>query len=348
MTDLAIPEGPEGFTPDWLSAALGETVASVEVTRIGQDQGFMGGCLFRLATHDRSVVAKLSPVDPDMRMRFAKSNGREVTFYQTLAGGLPVPHCYYGNFDADTGASVLVLEDLGAARAVPYLDGLWQEDVDAVLSTFAEIHASWWQAPALANLSGADTLSEFSLPDAWALYPEALAKLLPDVKLPERFMALGEAAARNVNEVYQQLQETGPLTALHRDPQLDNILFDADNRAILLDWQLLGKGRGVWDVAYFLISSVPPALRRSNERAWVAAYHADLLARGIQGYDLETCWRDYLRSVMAKLFVTVWATVYLDNNSAHKRAYRRVDLTRLLAFVEDHQLTPEIWNFTHD
>jgi len=40
--------------------------------------------------------------------------------------------------------------------------------------------------------------------------------------------------------------------------------------------------------------------------------------------------------------------VNVDNSSAHKRAYRRVDLTRLLAFVEDHKLTPEIWNFSHD
>lgn len=348
MSKLAIPEGPEGLSADWLSAALGEDVASVEVTRIGEDQGFMGGGLYRLATSDASYIAKLSPLDPAQRASFAASNAREVTFYQTLADGMPVPTCFFARSDPNSGASVILLEDLGEARAVPYLDGLWQKDVTAVLSAFGEIHAKWWNAPALEGLSGADALAEFSLPEAWAAYPDALSKLLPDVKLPERFVTLAEAAAQNVDAVYHQMQETGPLTVLHRDPQLDNILFDAEGAAILLDWQMQGKGRGVWDVAYFLISSVPPVRRRRNERAWVEGYHADLVARGVTGYALEDCWRDYLRSVMSKLFVTIWATVHLDNNSSHKRAYRRVDLTRLLSFVEDHKLTPEIWDFSND
>ena len=346
---LNIPTDAAALSADWLSNALGEPITSVDVTRIGQDEGFMGGGLYRLGMPGRApLVAKLSPSDPALRAQFAKANAREVTFYTSLADGLPVPDCAYAACDPATGATVLLLQDLGDARAVPFIDGLWPRDVLPVLSAFADIHARWWNAPALVELSGAATLTEFDFAGPWARYRDVLATLLPDVKLPPAFVALGDYAVDHIPEIYDQLQERGPLTVLHRDPQLDNILFDADGQAILLDWQILGKGRGVWDVAYFLISSVPPVRRRRNERAWIEGYHADLVARGITDYPLETCWRDYLRSVMGKLFVTVFATVELDNSTAHKRAWRRVDLARLLAFIEDHALTPEIWDFSND
>lgn len=346
---LDIPTGEAGLTPEWLGAALGTPIASVTTTRIGEDEGFTGGRLYRLTIPGRdSLVAKLSPTDPALRAQFAKANAREVTFYTELSAGLPVPGCAYAACDAATGASILLLQDMGSARAVAFREGAGVHDVTAMLRTFARIHAAWWNAPALAELSGAAVLSEFSFATPWAHYTDALADLLPDVVLPQGFIALGDFAATHLAEIYDHLQERGPLTVLHRDPQLDNILFDADGQALLLDWQILGKGRGVWDVAYFLISSVPPALRRIHERAWVRGYHAELVALGGTGYDFDRCWRDYLASVMGKLFVTVWATVELDNSTAHKRAWRRTDLMRLLAFVEDHDLTPSIWDFSDD
>jgi hypothetical protein len=61
-----------------------------------------------------------------------------------------------------------------------------------------------------------------------------------------------------------------------------------------------------------------------------------LLQRGVTGYDLDTCWTDYLQSVVGKLFITVVATILLDNSGSAKTAWRRADLERLLAFCADH------------
>jgi len=348
MTDLAIPEGPEGLSADWLAAALGEAVASVEVTRIGQEEGFTGGGLYRLVMPGRSLVAKVSPTDPDMRARFAIANAREVTFYTDWSEGLPVPVAHYGDFDAASGASVLLLDDLGDARSVPFVEGLWPRDVASVVAAFAKVHAAWWNAPALETLSGAAILDEFTMSGPWPDYVASVAKLLPDVVIPPEFIALGDYAAEHSAEILQHMKEQGPLTVLHRDPQLDNILFAEDGAALLIDWQVFGKGRGTWDLAYFLISSVPSVRRRKHERTWVEAYHTALTEQGVTGYSLEDCWRDYLRSVLAKLFLTVVVTVELDNSTPHKRAYRRADLARLMAFIKDHQLTPAIWDFSHD
>lgn len=348
MPDLAIPEGPEGLSADWLAAALGGSVASVTVTRIGQEEGFTGGGLYRLAMPDRSLVAKLSPVEPTMRARFATANAREVTFYTDWSQGLPVPKVHYGAFDGATGASVLLLDDLGVARSVPFVEGLWPRDVVSVLKALARIHAQWWNAPALDQLNGAAFLDEFTMAETWPDYPRVVAEMLPDVSLPPEFLTLADFAAANTGAIMAKMKEKGPRTVLHRDPQLDNILFAEDGSALLIDWQVFGKGRAMWDIAYFLISSVPSIRRRKHERTWVEAYHADLVVRGVTDYPLEDAWQDYLRSVLAKLFLTVVATVQMDNSTAHKRSYRRADLGRLLAFVKDHDLTPSIWDFAHD
>ena len=42
------------------------------------------------------------------------------------------------------------------------------------------------------------------------------------------------------------------------------------------------------------------------------------------------------KAAVGKLFITVAATVLLDNSSAHRRAWRWADLQRLVAFIEDH------------
>jgi hypothetical protein len=345
---LPIPDGPDALSAGWLSAVLSAPVREVNVTRIGENEGFMGGALYRLSLPNQTLVAKLSPAEAKMRTRLAAANAREVAFYTSWSDGLPVPGTRYAACDAQTGASVVLMEDLGAARAVPFINGLKEQDVCAVLKSLARIHAKWWGKPDVAKLSGVDALKDFVFADHWANYPPALRDLLPDMTLSRGFLTLGDYAAQHTTEVFSQMQERGPLTLLHRDLQMDNILFNPDGGALFIDWQFLGKGRGTWDVSYFLASSVQPALRRAQERHWIGAYHDMLLKKGVTGYAVDTCWQDYLKSVIAKLFVTVIATVELDNSTDHKRAYRRADLTRLLAFIEDHSLTPAIWEQTHD
>lgn len=356
-----IPTTPADITADWLTQTLRATnalnsasVASVTLTRIGEDEGFSGGGLYlaRL-TYDHadphvpaSLVVKLSPVDPAMRAIARAANGREVGFYGKLVDGikLPVPFCYYADFDDETAASILLLQDLGGHRSVPFLQGCGPADAKRVVESLAEIHATWWNSPALDTLTGAHFFDEYQFATLWPRYQDSLKSLLQDIDLPPSFLALGNHIAQNEVAVFKGLLETAPLSCLHRDIQADNVMFaptKAGGRAVLLDWQLAGKGRGAYDVCYFLISSVEPTQRRNLERGLVAHYHAELLRAGIRGYSLRQCWTDYLKSVAGKLYITVVATVLLDNSSPHKKAWRRADLTRLLAFCADHRISAQ-------
>lgn len=349
------PSDPSRITPDWLSRTLRDkagnavTVTDVRVSRIGQDESFMGGRIYRIVLGHASdnggapasLIAKFSPLDPAQANAFAWANRREVAFYSGVAQpGLPVPHCHFAGFDPETGYSLILLQDLSAHRAVPFRQGVPAADAGAVMDALAKLHAAYWDSPDLDQVESESLVDNLDFASCWDAYPAIVAELFGDLSVPHSFLLLGDHLVTHRARIFADLLETAPATCLHGDVQADNVLFDAKGQARLFDWQLMGKGAGAVDVAYFLISSLTPETRRAAERDLIARYVAGLSRLGVSGYALENCWKDYRRAVAVKLLVTIAASVRLDNSSAHKRDWRRADLLRLLAFCEDHDITP--------
>lgn len=345
---LTLPQSADAITPEWLGAALGRPVTTCSVQRIGENESFTGGSLFRLTVRfgsgdgPASLVAKLSPKRPELRAALASANQREVQFYTDLAAirNLPVPRCYYADFDPDSGASVTLVEDFPQARSVSFMHGCSATDAAAVVSAMAHVHGTFWRSSDLDQLNGPSLLEEFDFPAAWDGYAECLALIVPDVTLPDHFHALGDFLAQNGRKVFGHLQDSGPHTCIHRDLQVDNVLF-GEQGPVLLDWQFMGRGKGAYDLGYFLISSLDPIVRRRVENTLIGNYCAALIAQGVSDYPLADCRRDYVMSVAGKILLSVIATVRFDNSTPHKREWRRVDLQRLLAFCEDHKITPD-------
>jgi aminoglycoside phosphotransferase (APT) family kinase protein len=351
---LVLPKDAAEITPDWVTAALragglGDVVVTgAQLTRLGQDQSFTGGALYRIALDygtgegPATLVVKLSPADPVQARQFFAANRREVAFYRRIAGqgGLPVPRCLYAVADPSHLGSAILLQDLGQGRSVPFVTGLAATDAVALVDALAQVHAHWWQHKDLNGDDGMTLADEFGLIDCWDRYPTRLRSLFGDVSLPPAFVDLVDHLVANRAHIFGDLNANGPVTLLHRDPQADNVIFDADGRAILFDWQMTGTGRGASDVAYALISSCTPDMRRVHERDLVARYCRALCQYGVTGYTPDQCWQDYLRGVAGKILMTIVATVLFDNASAHKIAWRRADLGRLLAFCADHAISP--------
>lgn len=340
---LPIPRNAEEITPDWLSAALGQTVSACRTQRIGQDESFTGGSLIRLGLEwagsggPSTIIAKLSAKRPAFRKALAQANRREVGFYTSCATGrdLPVPRYYYADFEPASGQSIALLEDFSQARSVDFVKGCSLEDARLVITAMARIHAEYWGVGAVET----GWLPEFDFPQCWADYPAQLAQILPRQDLPVWFRRLGDDLAEQPQRFVQLLGQ-GPQTCIHRDLQVDNVLFTPKG-PIVLDWQFTGRGNGGSDLGYFLISSLTPAQRRAGETDLVRHYHEKLLASDVSGFTLQDCQQNYVLSVLGKMFLTVVATVLFDNSSAHKRAWRDADLQRLLAFCSDHAVTPE-------
>ncbi len=53
-----------------------------------------------------------------------------------------------------------------------------------------------------------------------------------------------------------------PTTMIHGDYRADNLFFEADGTVAALDFQLIGTGRGAYDLAYFVTQSLGGRRRR--------------------------------------------------------------------------------------
>lgn len=352
---MSIPDGIWDVTAEWLTEALrtgglsgDASVVSFRMERVGEQQGWIGELARFELTYSHpvegapeSLVAKFSPPDPG----FVFSR-HEVSFYREIASGrdFPIPVCYYGETDSETGAGALLLEDLTRLRAVSFLDGGTPEEIGATVDALASIHASWWADTGLADKEWLLQIADTRFVEWWEMYPGKIRTLLPDFEVSRRLMDFGDRFAADMPLVLDRI-EGEPFTAIHRDIHLDNLLLAShpdDPPSILVDWQTAGCGKGVSDVAYLLISSLSPADRRESERGLVEMYHRKLLELGVENYAFDRCWSDYVVSVASKLFITVTATALIDNTAPHRRAWRTADLQRLMAFLDDHDPINEL------
>ena len=355
LTLMSIPDGIRSVTAEWLTEALalGEAdrdaaVTSFRMERVGEEQGWIGELArFELSYSEpvegapSSLVVKFSPPDPNVVFSM-----HEVRFYREIASGQEfcVPGFYYGEVDPRTGASVLLLEDLSRLRTVSFLDGCTPEEAEAAVKALVAIHAAWWCDETLESKDWLFSIADTRFPEWWTQYPQKLKKILPNFEVSRGLMEFGDRFAADMPLVLDRI-EGAPFTCVHKDVHVDNLLFGCrpdDPSVILVDWQTAGRGKGISDVAYLLISSLSPEDRRRSEKRLVDIYHRHLIEAGVEGYTLDQCLSDYKVCAASKLFITVTATVFLDNTTPHHRAWRTADLQRLMAFIDDHDPINEL------
>ena len=82
---------------------------------------------------------------------------------------------------------------------------------------------------------------------------------------------------------------------------------------MVIDWQGIGRGPGMYDVAYVLGGSMPIESRREHESDLVAAYHARLVENKVTKYTLEQARTDYeFAHFLGGLATSVFAGATLD------------------------------------
>lgn len=352
---MTIPEDLRSITTEWLTNALGAsgltddaTVDSFRAHRIGTEQGWTGqvGRIEPQYSHPmpeapQSIIAKFSPKAGE-----GVFGSREVQFYEEMADGhrFAVPHRYHSELDHRTGANVILLEDLSTFTKVDFVDGCTVAQAEAAVMALAEIHGFWWNDPGLESNNWLLSIAESGFVGWWAEYRDAIDRLLPDFAFSPTLLEFGDRFASDMAAVVERI-EGAPFTCIHRDIHVDNLLFGSredEPTVVLIDWQTVGRGRGVTDIAYLLISSLSPEDRRDSEQRLIGMYHDRLISSGIEDYSLDQCWSDYLVGVASKLFITVTATINFDNTSAHRTAWRRADLHRLTSFFDDHDPISEL------
>lgn len=172
---------------------------------------------------------------------------REVRFYREIAPavGVRVPRAFRA--EVHDGATVLELEDLSAWRA--------GADPVAAARTLASLHGRWvdradvtW--PWLPRADAADLVG--------ALFDACWPSLRQRSDLTEAARSLGDALVGEVAAVERRADAAGPHTLTHGDASAPNMRTSPDGEVALLDWEDVGSGPGICDLAWFLLSSVDP------------------------------------------------------------------------------------------
>lgn len=180
---------------------------------------------------------------PDVLQMFT----REVRFYREVAPdlGLRVPACYLA--EEHDGATHLELEDLSAWRpgADPEVAARLLGDLHHRYEGVALERWPWLPRPDVAHLVG-------------PLYDEVWAAARERADVPDVVRGLGDSLVGRVAEVEQRAEASGPVTFTHGDASGLNMRTSPDGEVALLDWEDYGAGPGIVDLAWHLLSSVPP------------------------------------------------------------------------------------------
>jgi hypothetical protein len=330
MFEPAIAAGPAAVNADWMTAALRASgalptgrVATVTARPVGN--GLVGDSFRFTLTYDdapagapASLVGKFPAADPSSRASGAglRLYLREVSFYREVAHtvGIITPRAHYAQIDPDTHDFTLIFEDFGPARAGDQLAGCSVEDAHIALLEAAALHAPRWGDPSLEQLEWLNGGAE-SMGQVVAMLPMVIAAFRDryDGQLAPECMALVERLPGAVAAM--QTDRSSPVTLVHGDFRLDNVLFDIQGgarRMGTLDWQTLALGPGVTDVAYFLSAGLSPELRRVHERELVAGYHAELVRLGVGDFTLDHCWRDYRRLAVHGIMMGVFSAMAVE------------------------------------
>jgi len=349
---LEIPKSIDEVTDAWLGEVLDLELSGHRCERIGEGVGLMGD-IFRVAleqadgsqTGPASVVVKLPSSHEENRAQGVALGmfDAEVKFYNELAPAVAagMPGIHLAAIEDNGADFVIVMEDLSALDMVDQSTGMSVDQATAAVEVLAGVHASFWDDVDRPELEWIPTMTgpRIELVDGMMteIFP-VFAEHFGDA-LPEGGLALYEQFIGNYLKIMKVICARSPWTIAHQDYRIENLLFgpSGSGRVVVLDWQGLGRGVGAYDLAYVLGGSMPSELRRSHERALVAAYHSKLEAAGVQGYGLDAVWEDYAYAqLMGGLAVSIVTGGSMDLSNDRARQLIATMARRHVQAALDH------------
>lgn len=349
---VTFPRSIDDLSPPWLTSRLRETgaidhrtsVLAAESTPLAEGLGMLSH-IHRLdlaldGPGPASAVAKLPTTTPYRQLADATgAYAREVQFYDAVGPEAPLrtAKVYAAMHDAETDDFVLLLEDLGHLEAADHLVGLTFERAAKVIDDLAKFHAWAWglghastRHDAFAPIDGPVTVGLYTMgiANGWSVYA-ANSRTEPPAGL-DTFVA---AYVDRVPALLAAL--SSPPTLLNGDLRADNLFFDDAGTPTTVDFQLVMRGAGIWDVAYLIGQGLTPQERAGRERELVSRYLDGLASGGVSDYHADQAWHQF--RIATAVQVTFPLTAMLSWETLGERA-RELVLTlaeRSFAIIDD-------------
>jgi hypothetical protein len=326
---MSFPTAIDEITSDWVSQIFGVPV-DIEIEPLGSEgPGFVSDmCRLNLSSDDPNVPARaVVKVNPsfeganDLATRYRVFE-REALFYKEGAVQTPIrtPRIYFADADPTTTRGIIVMEDCSDYEVRPMVEKVpaTVEEVRWVANTSARLHGHWWGGDSRKTqwaMAPGSALWKTFFGDCAAMWPVFNASEAADALSPRgRQLAqrLERAFASKVMNAFPQDR----LTLCHLDYHIDNMFFEpsADDPVIVIDWQGVHWGRGVFDMAYFLGTAYESEMRASVEQNVLEHYLEVLRARDVD-YESDDLWNDYRFGALFGLWVVPLAIANLDFSS---------------------------------
>ena len=314
VPSLAIdePHSTNDVTIDFIQQELGHPVAGAKLEKLVVEDEHAGmtsrtkwslvwNAVGQEAGLPGSIFVKSTPESSYHRetLSVLHMHEHEAKFYSQVQPHVAdfTPQSYYAK-SYPGGRFLIVIEDIEAKGCKPFWvkDRVSIEHMRAVVVTLARLHSRFWESDRFnTDLSwirprtrrfGSKWL-EHSMSDVRKAFPDkADIQLLP-TEAAECLRLWDEHA----NAVFQYL-DTLPSTLLHGDSHVGNTYAFPDGSAGLFDWQVIFRGPGLRELAYFVLTACDETMRQTYEKELFNIYLSTLSENGIE-LNREEAWDLY-------------------------------------------------------
>lgn len=342
-------------TAGWLNETLdGRSdvgrVASVRAENLGEGVGILGEVARLHLTYEPGSTGPATMVGKFQSLfaenvfvsQFMGFYLREVNFYNQLAPtlGLAVPRCFHASIDPAGTPFVILMEETTGARMIDQIVGATLEDCQQIIDVGAALHAKFWETPQLYAL---DWLPPWNNPAYKGAREMVSSKIEAfdthwSARVPKAVMSLMHELTPRYPDMLDWWVERGNATLSHTDFRADNFLFGGsagEGVVTMLDFQIMTRHVGAWDIANFLGMSVTAENRREWQDGLLRRYHAALLAHGVSGYSFDRLVEDYRFCAVQQ----AWAQIAIsDTDPGNERGRALLDsmITRSFQSVSDN------------
>ena len=307
----------------WLAEHL--TLRDVtQVTTSSVGHGQVANC-YRLVVErgdapPTSLIAKVPSLDAVSRSTAALQRlyEREVSFYQLLASKVSIrtPECFFARRD-ENDDFLLILEDLSPAALIDQFGGIDVEMARHGLTALAGLHGPTHALEDLHRSSWLRGVSEALAP----LYASVLPALF-DQFLVRYDGRLDDDVRVMVMTLRERLSQFSGYTTphpcvTHGDFRTDNLLIDACDGVVplaVVDWQTVGVGSPLLDVAYFLTTSLSPedCIRHETE---LIDYYLDAMCEQQVRISRTVAHHEFARYTLQPIVMLVAASVIVEQTA---------------------------------
>ncbi len=305
----------------WLEAKLGAPAGSLRnfsYAPVGTGQmcdSFRLTLDWQVHNGPATIIAKCPSTDESSRhiAKLVRNYELEINWYRDLAAVTPVncPKCFHAEIGADGIDFVLLLDDRTPANQGDQLTGANPQEMLAAIAELALLHAAHWNSDTLhkyewlAYSTGNKQLVRQLLP---GLYPEFRKRY--STRLDPEILDMGQGLVDNIGPYLDT--QIAARTVIHGDFRLDNLLFTPSGEVTVLDWQTVGTGSPMADLAYFIGTSIAdPAEREGCERDLFEHYRAQLELAGISA-NIKDNWRDYRLYAFSGFIMAVFTSMNVE------------------------------------